>query len=498
VAGALTNPNYNVTQFNTGTWTVGQRALTITADNQTKTYGDTFTFAGTEFGSSGLQNGETIGSVTLTSAGAVNTATVSGGPYAIVGSGATGGTFDIANYDVTYVDGQLTVTPRQIEVTAVGGSSIYGDSPANPGISADNMASFEVGQENTLLTGLYNSFGIGATTPAGDHALHVLGTLTNGNYEVVGRIDGNWHVGTKQLDITANDQSRIYGDSFAFNGTEFTSVGLINGDQVNWVGLASAATNEQLGVGTYAITASGALGTGLSNYHILYHGGSFTVTPRKVTVTANGGSSVYGQSPANPGLSADNLAHFDSIADLTGLYNSFGITSTTGAGVYTLNVLGTLTNPNYDVIGRVPGIWTVGQAALTITPHQAFRFVHQPNPPFSVFANGFQPGDGFWSLGGDLGYLTDANYYSLAGEYAVYPTGVNAANYNITFTQGTLTVVDNPMLLKDMANPIQFLQTKDDEEEKDAEKGEIRYEERKAEEKVISTLSTGDLQASAE
>ena len=35
-----------------------------------KTYGDTKTFAGTEFTSSGLQNSETIGSVTLASTGA--------------------------------------------------------------------------------------------------------------------------------------------------------------------------------------------------------------------------------------------------------------------------------------------------------------------------------------------------------------------------------------------------------------------------------------------
>ena len=41
-------------------------ALAITANNASKTYGQTLTFAGTEFTSLGLQNGETIGSVTLT------------------------------------------------------------------------------------------------------------------------------------------------------------------------------------------------------------------------------------------------------------------------------------------------------------------------------------------------------------------------------------------------------------------------------------------------
>ena len=51
-------------------------ALTVTANNTSKTYGDTKIFTGTEFSSSGLQNGETIGSVTLGSTGAVATASV--------------------------------------------------------------------------------------------------------------------------------------------------------------------------------------------------------------------------------------------------------------------------------------------------------------------------------------------------------------------------------------------------------------------------------------
>jgi hypothetical protein len=63
---------------------VSPAALTVTANNQTKVYGQTFVFNGTEFTSAGLQNGETIGSVTLASAGAAPTATVPGSPYPIV------------------------------------------------------------------------------------------------------------------------------------------------------------------------------------------------------------------------------------------------------------------------------------------------------------------------------------------------------------------------------------------------------------------------------
>jgi hypothetical protein len=102
--------NYSITYSN-GTQTVSSTSLTITAKNESKYFGHTLTFAGTEFTSSGLQNGETVGSVTLTSAGAVATATVAGSPYPIVPSNAMGGTFSATNYSIAYVSGSLTVNP---------------------------------------------------------------------------------------------------------------------------------------------------------------------------------------------------------------------------------------------------------------------------------------------------------------------------------------------------------------------------------------------------
>src|SRR5207302_7039309 len=54
--------------------------VTVTANNATKVYGNTVTFAGTEFVATGLLNGDTIGSVTLTSAGAAATAGVRRSP----------------------------------------------------------------------------------------------------------------------------------------------------------------------------------------------------------------------------------------------------------------------------------------------------------------------------------------------------------------------------------------------------------------------------------
>ena len=107
--------NYTISYVN-GSLTVNPAALTITADSTSKTYGQTVTFAGTEFTESGLVNGDTVTSVTLTSAGAAATATVGGSPYRIVASEAEG--TGLCNYTISYVNGSLTVNTAALTITA--------------------------------------------------------------------------------------------------------------------------------------------------------------------------------------------------------------------------------------------------------------------------------------------------------------------------------------------------------------------------------------------
>jgi hypothetical protein len=64
----------------------------------------------TAFTTGGLVNGDTVTSVTEVSPGTVATASVSGNPYAITPSDATG-TYVPGNYSVAYVNGVLTVIP---------------------------------------------------------------------------------------------------------------------------------------------------------------------------------------------------------------------------------------------------------------------------------------------------------------------------------------------------------------------------------------------------
>ncbi|MBA3023125.1 MAG: filamentous hemagglutinin N-terminal domain-containing protein [Gammaproteobacteria bacterium] len=110
---------YDITSYTNGTLTITAAALTllsVTASDASKLYGTTYTFNGTAFTPVGLLGGDTIGSVTLSSAGAVSSANV--GSYAITPSNAVFTVGSAANYSISYVNGTLTVTPRSITLTA--------------------------------------------------------------------------------------------------------------------------------------------------------------------------------------------------------------------------------------------------------------------------------------------------------------------------------------------------------------------------------------------
>lgn len=107
-SGSFTPTNYIISYVD-GKLTVTPAPLTITANNASKTVGETITLSSTAFTTTALVNGENVGSVTATSPGTVATAPVAS--YAITPTGATGGTFTPSNYTIDYVNGVLTVRP---------------------------------------------------------------------------------------------------------------------------------------------------------------------------------------------------------------------------------------------------------------------------------------------------------------------------------------------------------------------------------------------------
>ncbi len=428
--------NYDITYVD-GELTVGAKALTITADDGSKTYGDEVTFSGFEFDTDGLVNGDTVASVSLASDGAAATAGV--GPYAIVASAALGS--GLANYDITYVDGELTVGAKALTITADDGSKTYGDEVTFSGFEFDTDG---LVNGDTVASVSLASDGAAATAGVGPYAIVASAALGSGlaNYDIT-YVDGELTVGAKALTITADDGSKTYGDEVTFSGFEFDTDGLVNGDTVASVSLASDGAAATAGVGPYAIVASAALGSGLANYDITYVDGELTVGAKALTITADDGSKTYGDEVTFSGFEfdTDGLVNGDTVASVS--LASDGAAATAGVGPYAIVASAALGSglANYDIT-YVDGELTVGAKALTITADDGSK-TYGDEVTFSGFefdTDGLVNGDtvASVSLASDGAAATAG-----VGPYAIVASaalGSGLANYDITYVDGELTV----------------------------------------------------------
>lgn len=177
------------------------------------------------------------------------------------------------------------------------------------------------------------------------------------------------------LTVKANDAAKVYGNTLAFAGTEFTTTGLRNADTVTSATLASAGAPATAGVAgsPYAILASNVGGTGLANYAITYAPGALTVTPASLTVRANdltrtaGGAFVF----AGTEFTATGLRNADGVTSAT-LTSAGASADATAAGspyaIFASNALGAGLG-NY-MISYLPGQFTLtqGQTPPVVTP----------------------------------------------------------------------------------------------------------------------------------
>jgi filamentous hemagglutinin family protein len=199
--GTFTPSNYTIA-YVPGNMTVSQTRLILdlTANNQIKTYGTAFIFTGNEFTAAGLENGDSVNSVQLSSAGAPASANV--GSYSInIAPGSAVGNFNPDNYTITYVNGNMIVNPRAISLTAGSnpvGSRYFGD-PTNPlvgysvggagmanGENAKAVFGFTVGSaaNRTTAAGVY----LPGTAEA--YKIGNVGVGSNGNYNITAIDDG--------------------------------------------------------------------------------------------------------------------------------------------------------------------------------------------------------------------------------------------------------------------------------------------------------------------
>ncbi len=415
---------------------ISSRSLTITANDRSKTYGDAVTFAGTEFTTAGLVNSDTVTGVTLASAGAL--ASAPNGDYPIIPSAATG--TGLANYNIAYVNGTLTVSTYGLTITANNTSKVYGDIVTFAGTEFTTSGLMPGDSVNSVTL---TSAGAGATSAAGSFTI-VPSTATGtglAKYTII-YANGILIVGNRGLTITADNATKIYGDTTTFAGTEYTVAGLIGSDAVTTVTLTSPGTDPSAPVGNYPIVPSAATGTGLANYNISYVNGSLMVR-KGIVITASSVSKTYGDAFTFAGteFAVTGLEGSDTVTSVT--LDCPGADAAAAAGSYDIVISAAAGTglDNYDV-NCVNGALTVNPKTLYITAGNSSK---------SSGSVATLTGTEFTTSGlvnGDRVALvtltsTGAEASASGGTHDIVPSaavGQGLSNYAITYINGTLTV----------------------------------------------------------
>ena len=356
-----TDTNYETTNLSVQL-VVLPALLTVSANNTNKVYGTELVFLGSEFTVSGLVSTDEVNSASISSMGAGPGA--GAGSYAINITNVVGDT-GLTNYLVTYEPGMLTVNQAVLGVSANDTNRLYGQT--NPVFTA-SYSGFVNGDTPGVLNGtLVVSSEADTNSPVGDYPI-VAGGLISTNY-ALSFTNGTLMVNPTTLTITAENTNKIYGQTVTFAGTEFTSSGSMNGDTVNSVALSSGGAMATAGVAgsPYAINATNASGSGLTNYTISYQPGILTVQPPTLTVTADDKSRIY--TLANPPLTASFSGFVNN--ENTNVLNGSPALSTTAnpsspVGDYPINITqDTLGNANYNFL-FVDGTLTVTPAPTPV------------------------------------------------------------------------------------------------------------------------------------
>jgi len=435
--------------------TVTPAALTITADRTSKTYGDSVTFAGTEFTESGLvtANGDMITSVALTSAGATAAGQVAGSPYTIVPTAAVGS--GLSNYTITYDDGTLTVNKHALLYTIGNDSQTYGN-PAN--LAADLAATINTGVNGENLAITCSSTGDTATADVNTYA--ITGALSNGtgllsDYAVT-LTPGTLTVNKHALSYTIANDSQTYSSPANLAADLGATINAgVNGEKLA-ITYSSTGDTATADVSTYAITGALSNGTGLlSDYAVTLTPGTLTVTKAPLTVTADSATKVYGASL--PALS-DQITGFvngDTLKVVSGMASlTTTATASSGAGVYPIQAaVGTLSAADYDfpAANFHGNDLTVTPAPLTITAVSQTMVAGQAVPHLTANFSGFVNGDTAASLATPPEISTSATSASPPGDYSIIVTGAGSPNYTISFVPATLTVIPAPATVQSIS-----------------------------------------------
>ncbi len=426
------SPDYTFSYVN-GTLTVGQAVLTITANPAGSVYGGALVPAGSLTVSySGFVNGDGPGNLNVRPT-VTNTA-VAGSPagsYVLTPSGAVD-----PNYAIQYVNGNYTISPAALTVTAINQSMTYGGTV--PPLTASYSGFVNGDKASSLTTQPILSTTATAASPAGTYSITASGAV-DPNYTFTYQA-GTMTVGKAPLTVTASNKAMPLGGPLPTLTVSYT--GFVDGDNAASLTTQPTATTTATAsspAGSYPITPHGGASP---NYTFSYVNGALAVGQAVLTITANPATSIYG-APLVPNnsltISYSGFVNGDGPASLLVRPTVFNSASPgSPAGSYVLTPIGAV-DANY-AIQYTNGVYTISPAPLTVTAVNQTMTYGGTVPPLTTSYSGFVNGDNASSLSTPPTLTTTATSTSPAGKYPITVSGAVDRNYTFTYSPGTLTI----------------------------------------------------------
>jgi hypothetical protein len=424
-----------------------RKELTVTADDQSKTYdGNAFTaFTRTI---TGFVNNETesviSGSVTYSGSavGAINAGTYTITPE-VSGLSAN-------NYTFKAVNGTLTIDKATPTVNITWSHATYDGTthPASATVSGVGTAPENVGAANSLTYYAGSTtMGIPLSAAPKDDGTYMVKAVFNGNsnYNAASNTK-TITINTKELTGSFTAIDKVYDGNTNAEVTA-TLIGVIPGDDVKLAGPTGIFDDKNVGTPKTVTVNTGDLsGLDAGNYKLAAGPWTATAAIEKapLAISAVSQTKVYDGTTASTGKPTVNgLKNGDTV---TGLTRAFQSKDVMGANLSTLEVTGYTVNDgnsggNYSVTTQTES-GTITKALLTIEPNPKTpsRQYSDPNPSFSPSYTGFVNNETDAVLGTKPTCSSVATTSSGPGSYAISCSGGVGNNYSFSYQPGTLSV----------------------------------------------------------
>jgi hypothetical protein len=410
-AGTVTDgnngDNYDVTLATDATGVITTRAITVTANALSKTYGDadpalTYGVTGT------LASGDSFsGSLSRASGEDV-------GSYAV-----TQGTLSLGtNYDLTFVGNSFSVSPKAVlTVTANDKAITYGQSDPSFDFA---YSGFKLSDDASVIDTAPTCGVTGSHTAAGSYSI-VCSAGSDNNYDF-SYVAGTLTVNKAPLTVSGlTAQDKVYDSMMNVTlNSGATLSGVVSGDSANVALDSSAATgtfaNKDVAANKTVTTSGFALtGSSKNNYTLSQPTVTADITPAALTVTG-----VAAQDKTYDATTAATLNV--SSAALSGAYagDSVSLDTSTKAGAFADKHIGsgkpvTVTglaitgtdSGDYSLTAPIGVTATIASAALTITAQTNTKsYDGTASASASPVASGLQGSD---SVTGAMEVYTDTN-----------------------------------------------------------------------------------------